>query len=169
MQLKDTWLSAVKAGLICAAILFVMYVAMSLLVDNALYNHDKNPYYPVTDDPGFGWLLVYFGLSFLVILASGPVATWAAGARIRTNKDLLAVPVITCAIGIILSDVAIIAYNAALSTGYLLLYFRDPYTSQATSMIGYCLPLTLVCCLISVALGYATFALKNLGAVSPGK
>lgn len=168
--MKDTRLAALKVGLVCAAVLFVLYVMMSLLINNSLYDYYNRPHEWISDDVGFFWLLAYFGIANVIILATGPVSTLAAYAGIRTNKDALAVPVIACTAEVILSIAAVMIYGAALSAGNLLPYFRDIYTYQIAPMSFLCMPVFIWSGIISVFFGYLLYAARRtVAGKSPGK
>jgi hypothetical protein len=167
--MKDAGLIALKVGLIGAVILLLLFVAMSFLIEGDIDDYRNKPHDWISDDIGFFWLLAYYGISIIIIFVSGPASTLAAQARIRTNKEALAVPAIACTAEVVLSIAAIMIYGAALSAGNLLPYFRDIYIYQITPMFFLYISTIIGCVIISVLFGYLLYAArKSISGKFPG-
>jgi hypothetical protein len=152
--MKDAGLAALKVGLVGAAVLLMLFAAMSFLIDRSLDDYYNKPHDWISDDVGFGGHMMYFGLSLVVILASGPASVLAAKSRIKTRTEALAVPAIACGTVVIISTIAIAAYVTVLSAGNLLPYFQVYNTFQVAPMLRLCLPVMIVCGAISIICGY---------------
>jgi hypothetical protein len=168
--MKDSGLAALKIGLIIASILLVLFAVMSFLIDRSLDDYYNKPHEWISDDVGFFWQLMYFGLSLVAILASGPASVLAARDRINTRPEAIAVPAVACGTVVIVSTIGIAVYETVLSAGNLLPYFRVHYTYQVAPMIQQCLPAMIVCGAVSVIFGYLLFTVMKKGAgKSPGR
>jgi hypothetical protein len=159
--MKGIYKNAMAIGLVGALLVLCVFAVTSLVANEEIKSYETGPHDRLSDDVGFFWYLLFFGVSPFIVIGSGLMSTFLLRRLISSEKDAVIAATIASAVPCIIGTAVITGcLFISTSVGHILPYYDQMLISQSVSM-SVCLTSQAFTVAISVGSAFILYKIRD--------